>query len=219
MAVVLPGTAHADALQSDLLATMQATRADGFAFQRRITVDRTGAARKVIVDRYDPRRPEAQRWSIVSIDGRPPTAKEQSKSLKDRRGQVSSYAELAKWFGAPATRIDAAPGQVLYRFPRLPDDVVKVGPHDASPDTQAEATVNTSGKIPFVERVRFVTAKPFRMMLVASVQGMTVTARYRQLPSGQVVPATIASSITGSMLGKSGRIDTLVAIEDIQPVR
>lgn len=218
-ALVTPAAADADALQNDLLATMRATRADAFAFQRTIAIERTGAARKVFVERFDPRRAAADRWTLVSVDARPPTKKEADRARKARQGPVPSYGELAKWFGGTATRSDTAPGQVTYRFARLPDGVLKIGPHDASADTQAEAVVNTTGRVPFVERVRLTTTKPFRMMLVAAVQGLTVTARYRLLPSGQVVPATTASSVTGSMLGKSGKLDTFVAIEDVQPVR
>lgn len=216
---LIPATAHADALQNEVLAGIRATRADSFAFQRTITIERTGAARKVMVDRYDPRRPEPQRWSIVSIDGRAPTPKEATKSLKDRRGQVASYAELAKWFGGPATRSETAPGHVTYRFARLPDGVLKIGSHDASPDTQAEAVVNTTARTPFVERVRLTSTKPFRMMLVASVQSMVVNARYRLLPTGQVVPAATTTAINGAMLGKSGRLDSTITFDDVQPVR
>lgn len=214
-----PAAAWGDALQGEVLATMRATRADGFAFRRTIAIERSGAARKVFVERFDPRRPAADRWTLVSVDGRAPTAKETSQSRKAHRGPIPSYGELAKWFGAPALRSDNAPGQVTYRFARLPDGVLKIGPHDASRDTQAEAVVNTTGTAPYVERVRFTSNRPFRMMLVASVQAMTITARYRLLSSGGVAPAAITSAITGAMLGKSGKIDTVMTFDDVQPVR
>ena len=80
----------------------------------------------------------------------------------------------------------------------------------ASADTRAEALVNTAGHAPFVERIRFVMSKPFRMMLVASVQSMTVDNRYERRADGTVVPAGGDNVITGSMMGKSGQMRTRV---------
>ncbi|MCC2976404.1 hypothetical protein LK533_06920 [Sphingomonas sp. PL-96] len=101
---------RADELQNRVLAAMRASRPDGFRFQRTSVTDRTGAARTTVVEQYDPGRPAAQRWQLVSVDGRKPTAKEAAGSRKAKRGPVPAYAELAKWFGAPATRSDASPG-------------------------------------------------------------------------------------------------------------
>jgi hypothetical protein len=211
--------AGADALQNQVLAGARATRPDAYAFRRTMTIERTGAARKLVVEQYDPRRPAAERWTLVSVDGRRPTEKELGRSRKVKRGPVSSYGEVAEWFGAPATRIDTAPGYVTYRFSRLPDGTLKFGSHDASPDTQAEAVVNTKGRVPFVERVRLTSTKGFRMMLVASVQSMVVTSRYSQLADGHAVPAEIGSHLTGALMGKSGEIRTAVTFADFEAVR
>lgn len=111
------------------------------------------------------------------------------------------------------------PGYVVYRFAELPAGVLKIGSHDASADTQAEAIVNVRGQAPFVERVRLSSSKGFRMMLVASVQRIDFTSRYALLPTGTVVPEASASTITGSLLGKSGQIKTNVSFSGFQAVR
>lgn len=211
--------ARADDLQNQVLAAAKATRRDGFAFRRTLAIERTGAARKVFVEQFDPRRPAAQQWSLLSVDGRAPTPKETANSLKATRRKVPSYAEIAEWFGAPATRSDGAGGSVVYRFARLPAGTLKIGSHDASPDTQAEALVNTRGKVPYVERVRFASTKGFSMMLVASLKSMVVDGRYRQLADGRVVPAESASAISGSMMGKTGQMKTSATYSDVVPVR
>jgi hypothetical protein len=213
------GEAWADELQNKLVAAMRATRTDALSFQRSITIERTGSARKLVVERYDPRRPVAERWSLVSIDGRAPNAKEADQSRKAKRGPVPSYAELADWFGASATRIDTMPGYVTYRFAQLPAGAMKIGSHDASADTKAEAFVNVKGPTPYVERVRFTSSKSFRMMMVASVQSMDVTSRYEILRNGGIVPQGEASTITGSLLGKSGQIKTAVTYVGFQSIR
>ena len=211
--------AHADALQDQVLAGARAIRSDLYAFQRTMVIERTGAARQVFVEQFDPRKPGAQQWALLSVDARTPTAKELEQWRKADRGPVPSYAQLAKWFGAPATRSDSAPGYVTYRFARLPAGAIKLGSHDASADTQAEALVNTKGKTPYVEQVRLASTKGFRMMLVASVQSMAVSGHYRLLSDGYPVPEESASIMTGSMLGKAATIHATVSYAAFQRVR
>ena len=206
LALCVAEQARADALQDRVLAGMRVVRADAYAFQRSIAVVREGAAAKTVVERFDPRRPAAQRWTPVSVDGRAPAPKDLERARKAKRDRTPSYAELARWFGAPATRADGPAGYVVYRFARLPAGTLKIGSHDASADTSAEALVNVRGPAPFVERVRFASAKPFRMMMVARVQSIAATARYRPLPDGTPVPLDTATDMAGSLMGKAGRM-------------
>ncbi|MDH7971823.1 hypothetical protein QH494_06465 [Sphingomonas sp. AR_OL41] len=213
------GVAHADVLQNQVLAAARATRSDLYAFRRTLVVERTGAARQVFEEAFDPRRPAGQQWSLLSVDGRAPTAKEAEQSRKVKRGPVPFYGEIVKWFGAPATRNDGAPGYVTYRFAQLPPGALKIGSHDASADTQAEALVNTRGKVPIVEQVRLVSTKGFRMMLVASVQNISIGGRYHLLADGYPVPAESSSNLAGSLLGKAGTMRATVTYGAFQKVR
>jgi len=45
------------------------------------------------VGRYDPRRPEAERWDLISVDGREPTASETKNYVKQRRKEQGEDAE------------------------------------------------------------------------------------------------------------------------------
>lgn len=215
----LAGVAHADALQDQVLATARATRSDIYAFRRTIAIERTGAARQVFVEQFDPRKPAAQQWTLVSVDGRAPAEKDLNGWRKGDRGPVPSYGQIAKWFGGPATRSDGPAGYVTYRFARLPAGALKIGSHDASADTQAEALVNTQGRIPYVERVRLVSTKSFRMMLVASVQSMAMSGHYRQQADGVPVPAESTSRIIGALFGKDQTIQAVATYSDFQKVR
>lgn len=218
-AVCSPAAVQADALQAQVLAAARATPRDGYAFRQTTTLDRTGAARRTFVEQFDPRRPAGAQWTLASVDGRAPTPKDLADARKRKHDKTPSYAAIADWFGGPATRSDPAPGSVLYRFARLAAGTVKMGSHDASPDTQAEALVNTHGRTPFVERVRFASTKGFTMMLVASLKSMTADARYRVLPDGRAVPADTASTITGSMMGRSGQLHVTTTYSDFVSVR
>lgn len=217
-AVLLAAPARADELQARLLAGMTAARATSLAFQQTIVVDTTGQARRTIVERYDPRRPAAERWTLVSVDGKPPTAKQVAEARKGKK-QVASYANLADWFGGPARRIEAPAGYAAYHFDRLPAGELKIGSHDASADTQADVLVNLKGATPFVERVRMISTKAFRMMLVASVKRIDSTSRYVVLPGVGVVPEALAMTMAGSMLGRAGELKTNVTFSGYQPAR
>lgn len=215
----MASAAHADALQDQVLASASATPRDLYAFKRTLVLERTGSPRKVLVEQFDPRKPVAQQWSLVSVDGHAPNAGDLAQSRKAKRGPTPSYADVAHWFGAAATRSDGAPGYVTYRFARLPAGALKIGSHDASADTQAEALVNTKGKSPFVEQVRLVSSKGFRMMLVASVDSVAVSGHYRVLSDGMAMPADSASTMSGSMLGKAGTIHASASYAEFQRVR
>ena len=210
--------ARADELQSRLLAGMQAARGLSVAFQQTVVVDTTGQGRRTIVERYDPRRPLPERWTLVSIDGKPPTPKEIAKAREGKK-KAAAYANLADWFGTPARRIDAPAGYAAYHFDRLPAGELKIGSHDASADTAADVLVNLKGATPFVERVRMTSTKAFRMMLVASVKRIDSTSHYVALPGVGVVPDAFAMTMGGSMMGKSGELKTNVTFSGYQPAR
>jgi hypothetical protein len=218
-ALLAPAAAHADALQDRVLAAARATSPERFAFQRSVRFARTGADAKTVVEGFDPRRAPDARWQLVSVDGRAPTKKDLADWRKQKRGDTPSYHEVAKWFGGPATATPTGPGRVLYRFARLPAGTFKINNRDLSADTAAEALVNTAGRVPFVERTQLRSTKGFRMMLVAKLDSMTATGRYRQLADGQVVPDGVTSDITGSLMGKNGTMTVRIAYSDQRAVR
>ena len=219
-AVLVAAPAQADSLQDQVAAGVRAANTADVGFTQTTRVERTGSAAKTYVTRYDPRGPAANRWTLLSVDGRTPTPKETAEVLKSAKASPApSYARLGKWIGAPATRIAQAPGSVTYRFARLPDGVVKMGSHDGSADTAAEVLVNTSGKMPYVERVRFTSAKPFRMMLVAKVDRYVFTSSYALLPDGRPFPNGVDADMTGSLLGKAGTMTTRTRYADVHAAR
>ena len=216
--VVIPGIASADALQQQVLAAAKAVGPGDFAFTQAVRFERTGAPTKHFVQRYDPRRPAA--WTLLRVDDRVPTAKEIKDSAKmSARGRVPSYAQIADWFGAPATRIATTPTTVTYRFVNLPKGAIKMGPLDASANTVVEAVVNTAGRVPFVERARFTSNKAFRMMMVVKVDRFVIDATNRLLPDGRPVSESATTEFTGSFMGKAQTLKTRTVYSDVQPVR
>lgn len=220
LAFVLPTPAFADALQQQVLAGARAVSEEDFAFTQTMVNQRSGEGAKTYVARYDPKRPKPSRWTLISAEGRAPKPKESAQLAKQGASNpVPSYARIATWFGAPATRSAGSDGKVIYRFASLPMGTIKMGSHDASADAAAEALVNTSGKTPFVERVRVTMAKPFRMMMVAKIERVDATSLYRMLPDGRPVIVSTNSDMTGSVLGKSGSFKSRVSYTDMRAAR
>ena len=215
--IAAPAAAMADPLQDQVLAAMRATRTADIAFTITSRVEQTGSAAKTIVARCDPRNAANGGWTLVSIDNRAPTAKERKDAAKNR-GPVPGYARLAAWFGGPATRIAATAGSVTYRFDRLPIGTVKLGSHDASADTIAEATLDTA-HAPYVSRVRFVSTASFRIMLVAKVERFVIETGYAPLTDGRVFPSEGITSFGGSLMGKAATIATRTRFSDVHSVR
>lgn len=209
--------AQADALQAKIVAAARATPTARYAFRRTLVLDRSGAERKTYVEHFDPRRAPADRWSLVSVDARAPSPKDLASARKTKRGPTPSYAQIAEWFGSAATRTEVK-GGVLYRFARLPKGIFKIGSHDASADTQAEALVNTGGAVPFVEHVRMTSNKSFSVMLVASLRSIAVDQRYRLLGDGNAVPSEVSSALTGAMMGKAGTMRTSTSYSEFRAI-
>jgi hypothetical protein len=215
----LPELARADALQQQVLAAAKTVTSRDFAFTQTLNAQRTGKPANNVVQHYDPRR-GVTAWTLVKVDGRAPTAKESADAAKQfAKAQVPSYARIAEWFGAPATRIATTPTSVTYRFASLPKGVIKMGSYDASANTSAEAIVNTSGRIPFVERTRFSSNTSFRMMMVVKVERFIIVTANRLLPDGRPVPASVVTEFAGSFMGSAQTMKMQMAYSDVQAVR
>lgn len=215
LAVAAP--AAADPLQDRVLAGMRAVDTADVGYTDTTIIERTGSDRQEIVARYDPRGATGKRWTVLRVDGRAPTPKEAAKVLKAANATPPpSYAKLARWFGGPATPVARTADSVTYRFARLPDGVVKMGSHDASADTVADAVVNTAGRTPFVERVHFASAKPFRMMLVAKIERYDFTSGYALLPDGRPFSTGHDVVMAGSLMGKAGTLRTRTRHSDVR---
>lgn len=211
--VVAPATARADVLQQQVVAIARSVGPNDFAFTETTGAERTGKPANTSVARYDPRTPA--KWRLLSVDGKPPTAKQSASSAKFRaKAKVATYARIAEWFGAPATRVSTTPAHVTYRFAAMPKGVLMMGPYDASANTAVEAVVNTTGKIPFVERARFTSKGAFRMMMVVKVESFVFTAAYRLLPDGRPVNDSVVTEFAGSFMGSAQTLRTRTSYSD-----
>ena len=214
----------AEALKQRIVAGARSVTADDYAFTRTSrteTRDDSKTEKRVVIERFDPTKPADARWTLVSINGQPPNAEELSKFRKgmaERR--VANYGRIADYLAAaPATVSTDGQGRKVLKIEKVPKGSVVVNDADVSANAIGEATINESGEMPFVEQIRFTSTKPTRVKLVAVIERIQVTTRYRMMPNGKPVPIELSSDMSGSMMGKQGKINTVTTYSDHRAVR
>ena len=188
-----------DALTQQLVADARAIPAKGFGFERTAHVE-GGGKTQVRIDRYDPAQP--QPWTLISIDGRAPTADERREYAKtSATTPAPSYARVLPLL-AVATKVDAT----HYHVARLPDGFVRPGA--LAKHLVADLTVDTSGARPFVRENRVYATEPFRLYLIAKIDKFDGVSRYA--PGSDGKPRIVAQDIvfSGSRPGESGTVIT-----------
>ncbi|MEO5720823.1 MAG: hypothetical protein ABIR71_05045 [Chthoniobacterales bacterium] len=210
-----------NALRDRIVAHAKTVGPDDYAYTRTVRSEQVSSDKSktnVIVERWDPTKTGAARWTLVSVDGRVATAEESkdyAKGLPKRR--QTHYGRVAGYFEKPFTTTLDARGRTVLSFAALPKETVMVAGTDLSANATAEAIVNTSGAVPFFEEVRFRSTKPSRLKLVAKIEQFESVTRYRLMPDGKAAPSEFSSEMKGSMLGQEGSIRTRITYSDQRP--
>jgi outer membrane lipoprotein-sorting protein len=77
---------NTDELKQRILAQAQSMSADDYAFTRTIrseTNSKGKTEKKVLIEKFDPTKPADARWTLVSINGAPPTAEQLKSHAKE----------------------------------------------------------------------------------------------------------------------------------------
>lgn len=210
-----------DELKQRVLTQAQSLSPDDYAFTRTVRSEATSdgkTEKKVIVENFDPRAPADARWTLVSIDGAPPSAEELKRHRKEaaKRKVVPGYHRIANYFGAPSTAKESG-GKTVFQFASLPKGAVSVLETDVSGNATAEAVVAEPNGTAFVEQVRF-TLKPMRLKLLMKVDRFETTARYRLGAGGKPFLMESTSEMSGSGMGKSGTMSNTTTYSDYRAV-
>jgi hypothetical protein len=210
--------ADTEALKQQILALAQTVRPTDYAFTRRVQTDQTegdNVKHRVVVESYNPGKPVADRWTLLSIDGKAPTAEESKSAQKDApKRKVASYGRMADYFSGGVASSTDAQGRVVFRLTNLPRGSVTILGRDVSENSTAEAFVDPKEQVPFVEQIRFTLNRATRIKVVANVEEFTLTIRYRLLPDGRPVPVEQTSDGRGSLLGRSGKVHSEIKYFD-----
>jgi hypothetical protein len=213
---------NSDELKQRVLAQAQSLSPEDYAFTRTIrseTVSGGKTEKKVTVEKFDPTKPADARWTLVSINGAPPSADELKSHGKEaaKRRIVPGYHRLANYFGSPATAAQSG-GKTVFRFTSLPKGAISILDTDVSHNATAEASVADANGTPFVEQVRF-TVKPMRVKLLMKIDKFETTTRYRIGPGGKPFLMESSSDMTGSGMGREGTMRNATTYSDYRLVR
>src|ERR1044071_455593 len=145
-------------LKQRVLAQAQSIKPEDYAFTRTVRIEQISGGKteqKVRVEKFDPTRPAEGRWTLVSVDGAPPSADALKTFRTDSaKRRVPGYYRLAGFFGTPATASTDSHGRTVFHFGALPKETVKVMDSDVSQNATADASVSEENGMLFVEQVR-----------------------------------------------------------------
>lgn len=210
-----------DDVKQRILAEAKNISQDDYAFTRTIRSVPTANGKTettVIIDKYDPTKSGDARWTLVSVDGAPPSADALSKYRKETpKRRVPGYHRVAGYFAAPATTTTDSRGRTVFRFASLPKDSVLVFNSDLSRNTTAEASVGEDNGVPFVEQVRL-SIQPTRIKLIMKLDHYESTSRFRMGPNGKPVLVEQVADVTGSGMGQEGSLHQVITYSDYRAV-
>src|SRR6267143_2749235 len=212
-ALLAHGQNKPDDLKQRILVQAQSVGADNYAFTRTIRAEPTANGKTetmITIDKYDPAKSDDARWTLVSVDGAPPSADALSKYRKETpKRRVPGYYRLANYFAGAVTTTTDSRGRTVFRFASLPKESVLVFNSDVSHNTSAEAAVGEANGVPFVEQVRL-SIKPTRIKLIMKLEQYESTSRFRMGPDGKPVLVEQVADMTGSGLGQEGRLHQVI---------
>jgi len=151
-----------------------------FGFER-VTEAIQDGKRTLRVDRYDPNA--ARKWTLVSMDGRPPTRDELQKYDKGLADwKVPNYGRVAELIeNTKPSRI--APDR--YGLDDLPPEILDKRARIFASHVSTELKVGGPPGEPYVTESQVFAPKPFRVMVVARIDKFVAISRYAPGPDGR----------------------------------
>ena len=211
-----------DELKQRILSQAQSMGPDDYAFTRTVKSDQTSNGKTehhVNVEKYDPTKSGDARWTLVSVDGAPPSADFLARYQKETpKRRVPGYYRLAKYLGSASTVSTDSRGRTVFHFNSLPKDTAIVMDSDVSSNTSADVTVTEVNGALFVEQVHL-TVKPMRLKLIMKLDRYESTTRYRMGPDGKPLLAENTADMSGSGMGQEGGAHTVATYSDYRAMK
>jgi len=211
-----------DELKQRILSHSQSLGPDDYAFTRTVKSEQTSNGKTeqhVNVDKFDPSKSGDARWTLVSVDGAPPSADALARYKKDSpKRRVPGYYRLARYFGSASSVSSDSRGRTVFHFNSLPKDTAIVMDSDVSSNSSADLSVTEANGTPFVEHVHL-TVRPMRLKLIMKLDQYESIARYRMGPEGKPLLVENIADMRGSGMGQEGKAHTVITYSDYRPVK
>jgi hypothetical protein len=210
-----------DDLKQRILAQAQSLSGDEYSFTRMVKSEQTSNGKTeqhVTVDKFDPTKAGDARWTLVSMDGAPPSADALTKYKKESaKRRVPGYHRLAKYFGTNSTVSTDSRGRTVFHFSWLPKDTAIIMDSDVSSNSSADVSVTEANGTAFAEQVHL-TVRPTRIKLLMKLDRYESTSRYRIGPEGKPLLVENTSEMSGSGMGQEGKGHTVITYSDYRSV-
>lgn len=211
-----------DELKQRVLAQAQGLGPDDYAFTRTVRSETTSNGKTehhVNIDKYDPTKSGEARWTLVSVDGAPPSPELLAGYNKESsKRRVPGYYRLAKYFATASTVSTDSRGRTVFHFNSLPKDSAIVMDSDVSSNTTSEVSVTEANGAAFAEQVHL-SVRPTRLKLIMKLERYESTARYRMGPDGKPLLVEHTADMSGSGLGQEGKAHTVATYSDYRAVK
>lgn len=154
-----------------------------------------------IVHTFDPRRPEGERWHLVSVDGRPPTEEERRDNAEERSSggdpgedDEDPIEEMIK--PGSLRLVEDSADRALYRFEPVSEDE-----DDAKIYENLDATLAIVKNGPYVESVDMRSRGPFKPAFAVKISEFVLTRTFEPVePGGPAFPRSATVKLSGRAL-------------------
>lgn len=191
LVLIVGASAHAEApsLVEQALQTMDAVEIDDWFFTMTTVADGITS-----VQRHDPTKPEGQRWSLVSVDGKEPTEEQREEAARNQSSGKESDAEQDEENEVRAmvdtesvTLIEETATHAVYRFRPVAEDE-----DDAKLFEHVDATLRVSKASPYVESLEMRSREPFSPGFGVKVKEFAMAMTFVPVgPDAVVLPETV----------------------------
>ena len=208
LAALLVAAAPADELRLEplrdaIITDARATNPAAIAFDRTTTAVRRGPGmneKTVTLERWD-----GQRWSLVSVNARAPSATQLKQFRKATAANpVPGYYRLAALMAAASDILVDDEGHKILKIPVLPPGTVRTDSADISAHLSGEAVIAAGDGRPYVARLKVKARENFKLNLLIRVTNFEQISDYRLGPDGRPRLASQSADSRGSMFGFTG---------------
>lgn len=151
------------------------------------------------VSRFDPRRPDGERWALISVDGNPPTRKEIEQYLQEKRESDDSQEEgdeFGSKFIAPGSLKLIEETEVKYRFGFLPN--IEEDSEEAKLWRHVNGILSIDKSGHYIESIDLKSIKPFKPAKGIKVKSFEMSMKFGPAANdSQIVPLLFDVHVQG----------------------